>query len=100
MADRRRWGRVGKARRYPRLDWQEKAKVGFDKGYLKLDLPAPMVLDRPGKLQVFEDRGGQETPKLIEPVFAPWHAMRSQAANFLRAVAGESTPLCTAEDAT
>ena len=82
------------------LDWQESALVGFDKGYLKLDLPAPMVLDRPGKLQVFEDRGGKETPKLIEPVFAPWHAMRSQAANFLRAVAGEKTPLCTAEEAT
>jgi predicted dehydrogenase len=81
------------------LDWQESALVGFDKGYLKLDLPAPMVLDRPGKLTVFEDLGGAETPRQIEPVFPAWHAMRSQAANFLRAVAGESTPLCTAEDA-
>lgn len=81
-------------------DWQESALVGFDKGYLKLDLPAPMVLDRPGQLTVFEDLGGSETPKAITPVFAPWHAMRSQAANFLRAVAGESTPLCTAADAT
>ena len=82
------------------LDWQESALVGFDKGYLKLDLPAPMVLDRPGQLTVFEDLGGTETPKAITPVLAPWHAMRSQAANFLRAVAGEKTPLCTAEDAT
>jgi predicted dehydrogenase len=81
-------------------DWQESALVGFDKGYVKLDLPAPMVIDRPGKLQVLEDLGGTETPKLIEPVFAPWHAMRSQAANFIRAVQGESTPLCTAADAT
>ncbi|MDB6095049.1 MAG: putative dehydrogenase [Verrucomicrobia bacterium] len=82
------------------LDWQESALVGFDKGYLHLDLPAPMVLDRPGRLRVFEDLGGTETPKQIEPVFAPWHAMRSQAANFVRAVAGEKTPLCTAQDAT
>ena len=81
-------------------DWQESALVGFDKGYVKLDLPAPMVIDRPGKLGIFEDLGGTETPKLIEPVFAPWHAMRSQAANFIRAVQGESTPLCTAADAT
>ncbi|MDB6126550.1 MAG: Dehydrogenase [Verrucomicrobia bacterium] len=81
------------------LDWQEQALVGFDKGYVKLDLPAPMVLDRPGKLTVFEDLGGAETPRQIEPVFPAWHAMRSQAANFVRAVAGESTPLCTATDA-
>jgi predicted dehydrogenase len=81
------------------LDWQESALIGFEKGYIKIDLPAPMVLDRPGRLAVFEDLGGAEVPKLIEPVLAPWHAMRSQAANFLRAVRGESTPLCTAADA-
>ena len=55
---------------------------------------------QPRTLEVFEDLGGSETPKSITPVFAPWHAMRSQAANFLRAVAGETTPLCTAADAT
>ncbi len=82
------------------LDWQEGALIGFDKGYIKLDLPAPMVIDRPGRVQIFEDVGGGEAPKLIEPVLAPWHAMRSQAANFIRAVQGEATPLCTAADAT
>ena len=81
------------------LDWQESALIGFEKGYIRVELPAPMVLDRPGRLAVFEDLGGTETPKLIEPVLAPWHAMRSQAANFIRAVRGESTPLCTAADA-
>ena len=81
------------------LDWQESALIGFDKGYVKLDLPAPMVLDRPGRVRVFEDLGGMETPKLIEPVLPAWHAMRQQAAYFVRAVAGETTPLCTAVDA-
>ena len=81
------------------LDWQEGALIGFDKGYVQLDLPAPMVLDRPGRVRVFEDLGGTEIPKLIEPVLPAWHAMRQQAAYFVRAVTGESTPLCTAVDA-
>jgi predicted dehydrogenase len=76
------------------LDWQESVLVGFDQGWMRLDLPAPLVMDRPGALTVFQDAGGPDEPVQLQPVFPDWHAMRAQAGYFLRAVAGEDTPLC------
>lgn len=79
-------------------DWQESAMACFERGYVRIDLPAPLAANRPGSVTVFKDPGGV-APTTTTPVL-PWvHAMRAQAENFVRVCKGEATPLCTAEDA-
>jgi predicted dehydrogenase len=81
------------------VDWQESALVAFERGWLRLDLPAPLASNRPGRLTIFKDPGKSACPQTIIPQL-PWvHAMRQQAVNFLRAVRGEMPPLTTAEEA-
>ena len=81
------------------VDWQESALVAFDHGFVKLDLPAPVALNRPGKVEIYKDPGGGATPQLIVPTL-PWiHAMRQQAINFIGAIKGEIKPLCDAPEA-
>jgi len=81
------------------LDWQESALVCFERGYVKLGLPAPLACNRPGTLEIFRDPGNGATPQTIRPQL-PWvHAMRQQAINFLRAIRGEIKPLCEAAEA-
>lgn len=81
------------------VDWQESALVAFQRGYVKLDLPAPLASNRPGRVEILHDPGGGVTPETIVPML-PWiHAMRQQAMNFVAAVKGEKEPLCTAEEA-
>jgi predicted dehydrogenase len=81
------------------VDWQEEALIAFEKGFLKLQLPAPMVINRPGIVTILRDPGGGKTPETIKP-HLPWvHAMRQQAVNLLAALRGQQTPLCTATEA-
>ena len=81
------------------LDWHESMFVAFEKGYVRVDLPAPVSLNRPGKVEVFSDPGEGATPVLTTPTL-PWvHAMRQQAINFISAVKGERKPMCDAEEA-
>ncbi|MDH7602836.1 MAG: Gfo/Idh/MocA family oxidoreductase [Armatimonadota bacterium] len=81
------------------IDWQESALICFEKGWIKLDLPAPMAINRPGRVSVYRDPGGGKTPELVEPQL-PWiHAMYQQAANFIAAVQGKMKPMCEAEEA-
>ena len=81
------------------IDWQETALVGFERGYVKLELPAPVALNRPGRVEVLYDPGSGKTPQTVVPTL-PWvHAMRQQAINFVRAVKGEIQPLCEAPEA-
>ena len=81
------------------VDWQESAFVCFEKGYVKLDLPAPVALNRPGKVEILRDPGNGAVPETIVPMM-PWvGAMRQQAVNFLRAIKGEIKPLCEPEEA-
>ncbi|MDD5706531.1 MAG: Gfo/Idh/MocA family oxidoreductase [Kiritimatiellae bacterium] len=81
------------------VDWQETALVCFEKGYVKLDLPAPLASNRPGRVEMFKDPGDGVTPQTIVPQL-PWiHAMRQQAINFVRAIRGEIKPLCEAAEA-
>ena len=80
-------------------DWQEEALVAFERGYFKLELPAPLACNRPGRVTYYRDPGDDATPEAITPQL-PWvDAMRQQATNFVRAVRGEDTPLCEAADA-
>ncbi len=81
------------------LDWQEEALVTFEKGWVKLELPAPLAIDQPGRVEVYTDPGDGIAPQRTIPVLPKLHGMRNQAQNFLRAVRGEPQPLCLAEDA-
>jgi predicted dehydrogenase len=109
-----------------RLEWDETSLVCFENGYVKLETPAPLAINRPGSVELFRDaelkqreiapspqrygatefsgfadtepnKGG--TAQTIVPSM-PWiHAMRQQAGNFLAAIRGEIDPMCTAEEA-
>jgi predicted dehydrogenase len=78
-------------------DWQESAFVSFEKGWIKIELPAPLAIDRAGKVTLFEDDGGG--PRTITPEFPRVHAMRRQAEQFVAAVRGERTNLCRVDEA-
>jgi predicted dehydrogenase len=81
------------------LAWNETVLVGFQKGYVKLDLPAPLAYNRPGTVEIFKDPGVGATPMTLTPQL-PWvHAMRNQALAFLRAVRGEAPAPCLAPEA-
>jgi len=81
------------------IDWQESAFVAFERGYVKLELPAPVALNRPGRVEIFRDPGDGVVPQTIIPQL-PWvHAMRQQAITFVRAIKGEAKPPCEAAEA-
>ncbi|MBN1872629.1 MAG: Gfo/Idh/MocA family oxidoreductase [Anaerolineae bacterium] len=81
------------------VDWQESALVCFEKGYVRLALPAPLASNRPGRVEIFRDPGDGATPETVIPQY-PWvHAMRQQAMNFVAAIKGEIKPPCEAEEA-
>ena len=66
------------------IDWQESALVAFEKGYVKIELPAPLASNRPGRVEVFKDAGNGVVPQTIIPQL-PWvHAMRQQAVHFVK----------------
>jgi predicted dehydrogenase len=80
------------------VDWEESILVAFQKGYLKIDLPAPTTINRAGRVEVFSDPDGG-TPTRTSPTL-PWiHAMRQQAINFVKVCRGEMDPPCTAAQA-
>ena len=80
------------------VDWQESAFVCFQKGYIRVDLPAPLASNRPGRVEILRDPGGV-TPETVVPQL-PWvHAMRQQASNFIAAIKGDAPPPCTSEEA-
>ncbi len=81
------------------IDWQESALVGFERGCVRLDLPAPLAHNRPGKVTIMRDPGKGAVPETVVPQL-PWvHAMRRQAENFLKAIRGEAKPPCEAAEA-
>jgi predicted dehydrogenase len=81
------------------IDWQESALVAFEHGTVRVDLPAPLASNRPGRVEIMRDPGGGAVPQTIVPSL-PWvHAMRQQAVNFVRAVKGEIPPMCQAGEA-
>jgi predicted dehydrogenase len=81
------------------IDWQEEALVCFERGWIKLELPAPLAVDRPGRVTVYHDPGQGAEPRTFNPTL-PWvHAMRQQAIHFVQAIRGEPTVLCGPEDA-
>lgn len=81
------------------VDWQESALVCFEHGTVKLDLPAPLARNRPGRVELLRDPGGGAVSETVVPQF-PWiHAMRQQAIGFCAAIRGERRPPCEAREA-
>ncbi|HVU23027.1 MAG TPA: Gfo/Idh/MocA family oxidoreductase [Opitutus sp.] len=80
-------------------DWRENALVAFERGYVRVDLPAPLAINRAGTAEVFCDLGGEAIPGTTIPVFPHVSAMAAQAKNFVGFLAGERTPLCPAAEA-
>jgi predicted dehydrogenase len=81
------------------IDWQESALVCFEKGYVKVELPAPLASNRPGRVEFFRDPGDGAPPQTVTPQL-PWvHAMRQQAFNFVAAIQGRQPPPCQAAEA-
>ncbi len=81
------------------LAWHEAALATFERGYVKLELPAPLVCNQPGRVTIFRDPGNGATPVTLLPEM-PWiHAMRNQAFNFIKAVRGEAPVPCLAPEA-
>jgi predicted dehydrogenase len=81
------------------VDWQESALVCFEHGWIRVDLPAPLASNRPGRVEVYHDPGLETTPRRYEPQL-PWiHAEKAQAMNFLAAIRGEKKPPCEAAEA-
>jgi predicted dehydrogenase len=79
--------------------WDETALVCFERGTVKLELPAPLAHNRPGSVEVFTDKQDGEPPKTTRPQL-PWrHAMLQQADNFLKVCRGEMPPPCDAAEA-
>jgi predicted dehydrogenase len=81
------------------VEWQESALVAFEKGYVKLELPAPLASNRPGRVELLRDPGDGAVPEVRVP-HLPWvHAMRQQAINFVGALKGEIAPMCDSAEA-
>ncbi|MCL1909474.1 MAG: Gfo/Idh/MocA family oxidoreductase [Kiritimatiellaeota bacterium] len=82
------------------IDWQEQAFVCFEKGWVRITLPAPLTTNRAGKLEIYRDPGNGATPR-IEEWQMPWvGAMWQQARNFVAAIQGDrDVACCSAADA-
>jgi predicted dehydrogenase len=81
------------------VDWQESALVCFERGWIRVELPAPLAHHRPGRVEVYRDPGEGKAPTREEPQL-PWeHAMLAQAKNFLAALRGQKPPPCLAAEA-
>lgn len=81
------------------IDWQEEALVAFERGWIRLDLLAPLTVNRPGRVTMYRDPGKGEEPTRSEPTLPHVHAMQRQAEQFIAAIKGAKTTLCSAEDA-
>jgi predicted dehydrogenase len=78
-------------------DWQEQALICFDKGWIRIDLPAPLASQQAGKVTIFDNSGA--TGIMTSPRLPNEHAMLNQARNFIKAVRGEKTAPCVSAEA-
>lgn len=77
-------------------DWQESVLVGFERGYVRVDLPPPLISQRAGRVEVMRDDDPTAT---TEPAMPPVAAMRRQAEHFVAVARGEREPPCDAREA-
>jgi len=81
------------------VDWQEQVLVAFERGYIKVELPAPLASNRAGTVEVLKDPGNGAVPQVIKPHLRWDHAMLRQAQRFVSVVKGEAEPACGAAEA-
>jgi len=81
------------------VGWEESVLVCFERGYVKVDLPAPLAVNRAGRVEILRDLGKESRPETIVPHLPSVHAMRQQAMNFVAAVRGETKPMCDGRQA-
>lgn len=77
------------------LGWEESALVAFEHGTVRIELPAPLVINLPGRVSIHNGKTGDT----LTPTLPPVHAMRRQAENFVDSIRGEAKPLCEAAEA-
>jgi predicted dehydrogenase len=82
------WGEPG---------WDESIVLGFDRGWVRVTLPAPLAARRPGVLELRGDLG--DGVVTTAPYLPPEHAMLAQAKAFVAAVRGDQPPPSDAHDA-
>ena len=80
-------------------DWRESILVAFERGFVRVELPAPLAINLAGRVEVFRDEGSTTTPASSFPVFPARSALLQQAMNFLGALTGEPHHLCSPEAA-
>jgi predicted dehydrogenase len=80
------------------IDWQESILVAFEKGTIKIDLPAPLAMQLPGQVTILRDNG-IAAPTVTLPMLPCVSAMQNQAKNFLKAIRKEIKPPCDAAEA-
>ncbi|MEK6796939.1 MAG: Gfo/Idh/MocA family oxidoreductase [Spirochaetota bacterium] len=83
---------------YNATDWREYGIIYFEKGYVRVDLPAPLAINRPGRTEVYRNDGAT-VPTTTVATFPAKSAMVSQAENFIRMLNGEKGSLCPASEA-
>jgi predicted dehydrogenase len=77
--------------------WEEAYTLCFAKGYVRLELPAPMARQRAGRVLIY--RGAGEVTAFEEPVFPSRWAMQEQARFFIESVRDGNPNVSPAEDA-
>ena len=80
------------------IEWHESLLVCFEKGFIRIDLPSPLVRQQAGKVTILKDNGKDE-PAYELPVMPNRSAMRQQAMNFIAAVQGIRKAPCEAREA-
>jgi len=79
------------------IDWQEHALVCFEKGWIRIDLTAPLATQLSSSVSVYRDRGKKS--ELTTPMLLNICAMRNQAKNFLLALNSIQPAPCISEEA-
>jgi len=79
------------------VDWQEHALVCFEKGWIRIDLTAPLATQLSSTVSIYTDQGWDS--KITSPMMPNVCAMRNQAKNFLMALRGEKPVPCLSEEA-
>ena len=79
------------------VDWQEHALVCFERGWVRIDLTAPLATQLASSVSIYKDKHWDSELKV--PMMPNVCAMRNQAKNFLLALKGEKPAPCVSEEA-
>jgi predicted dehydrogenase len=77
--------------------WEEAYTLCFEKGYIRLELPAPMARQRTGRVLIY--RGAADVTAFEEPVLKSRWAMQEQARFFIDSVRDGKPNVSPAEEA-